>query len=166
MVKDIFGQARDLVPSPKVPFLEISRIPTAGISVDGVQYMSLMSVKNWGEPGKWETNYSGLAVSGDNGENWVEAPETRRPSDAGNKNFQMAAFLKDGGFVYQYGTTPGRGGNARSSLASASTTSATSANTSTGTVASGRRATSTPPLRSRAASASCPCSTTSSSAST
>lgn len=50
VVKDIFGQAKDLVPSPKVPFLEISRIPTAGISVDGVQYMSLMSVKNWASP--------------------------------------------------------------------------------------------------------------------
>ncbi|KAA0017369.1 DUF4185 domain-containing protein [Antrihabitans cavernicola] len=112
VVKDIFGQAKDLIPSPKIPFIEISRIPTAGVSVDGVQYMSLMSVKNWGQPGQWETNFSGLAVSGDNGENWAEAPETRRPSDGGNKNFQMNAFLKDGGFVYEYGTTPGRGGNA------------------------------------------------------
>ena len=27
VVRDIFGQAKDLVPSPKIPFIEISRIP-------------------------------------------------------------------------------------------------------------------------------------------
>ncbi|MET4611908.1 hypothetical protein ABIC28_002900 [Rhodococcus sp. PvR044] len=108
--RDFLGQAKELIPSPKIPFVEISRIPTAGVAVDGVQYMSLMSVKNWGEPGQWDTNYSGLAFSTDNGENWTVAPETNRPATAGNRNFQMSAFVKDGGFVYQYGTPPGRGG--------------------------------------------------------
>nr|WP_235871228.1 DUF4185 domain-containing protein [Rhodococcus spongiicola] len=107
---DIVGQSKELIFSPKIPFVEISRIPTAGIAVDGVQYMSMMSVKNWGEPGKWETNYSSLAFSTDNGENWVEATETRRPQEGGNRNFQMGAFIKAGGFVYQYGTPAGRGG--------------------------------------------------------
>ncbi|RVW01326.1 DUF4185 domain-containing protein [Rhodococcus xishaensis] len=107
---DIVGQSKELIPSPKIPFVEISRIPTAGIAVDGVQYMSMMSVKNWGEPGHWETNYSSLAFSTDNGENWIEATETRRPPEGGNRNFQMGAFMKDGGFVYQYGTPAGRGG--------------------------------------------------------
>lgn len=106
--RDIFGQAKDLVPSPKIPFIEISRIPTAGISVDGVQYMAMMSVKNWDEPGNWSTNFSSLAVSGDNGENWAELPQTRRAGDAGHANFQMNAFLKDGGYVYVYGTPSGR----------------------------------------------------------
>lgn len=108
--RDLLGQAKELVPSPKVPFVEISRIPTAGVAVDGVQYMSLMSVNHWSDPGRWETNYSGLAVSTDNGENWAVAPETNRPNADGNRNFQMSAFLRDGGFVYQYGTPPGRGG--------------------------------------------------------
>ncbi|MGW4480969.1 DUF4185 domain-containing protein [Rhodococcus triatomae] len=107
--RDFLGQSKELIPSPKIPFVEISRIPTAGVSVDGVQYLSLMSVKTWGDPGKWETNFSGLAVSGDNGENWIEAPETNRPNADGNRNFQMSAFMKDGGYVYQYGTPPGRG---------------------------------------------------------
>ncbi len=106
--RDLFGQAKELVPSPKIPFVEISRIPTAGVAVDGVQYMSLMSVNHWREPGKWETNYSGLAVSTDNGENWIPAPETNRPNVDGHRNFQMGAFMRDGGFVYQYGTPPGR----------------------------------------------------------
>ncbi|QLY30862.1 DUF4185 domain-containing protein [Nocardia huaxiensis] len=108
VVRDVFGQARDLIPSPKIPFLEISRIPTAAISVDGTQYMSLMSVKTWDDVGQWTTNFSGLAVSGDNGENWVELPATRRPDEGANGNFQMNAFLKAGGFVYEYGTASGR----------------------------------------------------------
>ncbi|MGW0040360.1 DUF4185 domain-containing protein [Rhodococcus sp. NPDC003348] len=107
--RDFLGQSKELVPSPKIPYVEISRIPTAGVAVDGVQYMSLMSVNHWGEPGKWETNNSTLAFSTDNGENWTVAPETTRPNVDGNRNFQMSAFLKDGGYVYQYGTPPGRG---------------------------------------------------------
>jgi len=108
--RDIVGQSKELLPSPKIPFVEISRIPTAGIAADGAQYMSMMSVRDWGDPGKWDTNYSSLAFSTDNGENWIEATETRRPPDGGNRNFQMGAFVKDGGFVYQYGTPAGRGG--------------------------------------------------------
>ncbi|MFC9893496.1 DUF4185 domain-containing protein [Nocardia sp. NPDC127579] len=108
VVRDVFGQARDLIPSPKIPFLEISRIPTAGISADGAQYMSLMSVASWDDVGQWTTNYSGLAVSGDNGETWMELPATRRPNEGGHRNFQMNAFLKSGGFVYVYGTPDGR----------------------------------------------------------
>lgn len=108
--RDIVGQSKELVPSPKIPFVEISRIPTAGVAADGLQYMSMMSVKDWGEPGRWDTNYSSLVFSTDNGENWIEATETRRPPVGGNRNFQMGAFLKDGGYVYQYGTPPGRGG--------------------------------------------------------
>ncbi|WP_439956237.1 DUF4185 domain-containing protein [Nocardia mikamii] len=107
-VRDVFGQARDLIPSPKIPFIEISRIPTAGISVNGVQYMSLMSVKSWDDVGQWTTNYSGLAASADNGETWADLDFTRRPNEGGNANFQMNAFVKSGGWVYEYGTPSGR----------------------------------------------------------
>lgn len=113
VVRDIFGQARDLVPSPKIPFLEISRIPTAGISVGGTQYMSMMSVKTWDDVGQWTTNFSGLVASGDNGETWADLTHTRRPNEGGNANFQMNAFLKDGGYVYVYGTPSGRNHPAR-----------------------------------------------------
>jgi hypothetical protein len=107
-VRDVFGQARDLIPSPKIPFIEISRIPTAGISVNGVQYMSLMSVKSWDDVGQWTTNFSGLAASADNGETWADLDFTRRPDEGGNANFQMNAFVKSGGWVYEYGTPSGR----------------------------------------------------------
>jgi len=107
-VRDVFGQARDLIPSPKIPFLEISRIPSAATSINGVQYMSLMSVNHWEADGKWATNFSGLAVSGDDGQSWAELPATRRPNIGGDRNFQMNAFVKDGGFLYEYGTPSGR----------------------------------------------------------
>ncbi|MGW4364596.1 DUF4185 domain-containing protein [Nocardia takedensis] len=112
VVRDVFGQARDLIPSPKIPFIEISRIPTAGISVDGVQYMSMMSVKTWDNVGEWTTNYSGLAASADNGETWADLGNTRRPNEGPNSKFQMGAFLKSGGYVYQYGTGSGRNNDA------------------------------------------------------
>ncbi|TSD99324.1 DUF4185 domain-containing protein [Skermania sp. ID1734] len=108
VVRDPFGQAKELVPSPKIPFIEISRIPTAGVSVGGVQFMSMMSVKSWDSDGHWTTNFSSLVASGDNGENWAELPQTRRANVAGDHNFQMNAFVKDANYVYEYGTPSGR----------------------------------------------------------
>ncbi|MBO0853389.1 MAG: DUF4185 domain-containing protein [Nocardia sp.] len=96
------------LPSPKIPGIEISFIPTAGISVNGVQYMSMMSVRNWGADGHWETNFSTLASSGDDGQTWAQLPTTRRGNDSGFQNFQQNAFLKSGGYVYKYGTQAGR----------------------------------------------------------
>ncbi|MET7771384.1 DUF4185 domain-containing protein [Nocardia sp. NPDC005366] len=96
------------LPSPKIPGIEISFIPTAGISVGGVQYMSMMSVQGWGEHGKWTTNFSTLAVSGDGGQTWAQLPNTRRANVDGWQNFQQSAFVKAGGYVYRYGTPAGR----------------------------------------------------------
>ncbi len=89
VVKDAVGQTKEVVPSPKIPFVEISRIPTAGVAVGDTQYLNLMSVKNWGPAGTWDTNFSGLAASTDNGENWAALPETHRPSAGGDRNFQQ-----------------------------------------------------------------------------
>ncbi|MFI9506926.1 DUF4185 domain-containing protein [Nocardia sp. NPDC052566] len=96
------------LPSPKIPGIEISFIPTAGISVGGVQYMSLMSVREWGDPGKWDTNFSTLAASGDGGQTWAQLTTTRRANVDGYEKFQQNAFVKDDGYVYRYGTPAGR----------------------------------------------------------
>jgi hypothetical protein len=100
----------------------ITLIPTAGISVPtpgteyGVtQYISFMSVTQWGAPGVWTTNYSAIAYSEDNGETWKVAPQTVRYNNAatGNQNFQQMAFVRPGdGYVYAYGTPNGRQGAA------------------------------------------------------
>ena len=100
----------------------VTLIPTAGISVPtpgtrfGVtQYVSVMSVTKWGAAGSWTTNYSAIASSVDNGENWTIAPSSVRYNRFwnGNKNFQQAAFVRPGdGYVYSYGTPNGRHGAA------------------------------------------------------
>jgi hypothetical protein len=100
----------------------VTLIPTAGISVPtpgtqfgATQYLSFMSVKQWGAAGQWTTNYSAIAYSTDNGENWYVAPQSVRMNDAwsGNANFQQAAFVRPGdGYVYSYGTPNGRQGAA------------------------------------------------------
>lgn len=100
----------------------ITLIPTAGISVPvegsrygAIQYVSFMSVTQWGAPGSWTTNYSAIAWSDDNGETFHVAPETVRYNQAwsGNQNFQQMAFVRPGdGYVYAYGTPNGRQGAA------------------------------------------------------
>jgi hypothetical protein len=100
----------------------VTLIPTAGISVPtpgtrfgATQYMSFMSVTQWGSPGTWTTNYSALAYSTDNGENWTVAPQSVRYNQpwTGNQNFQQSAFVRPGdGYVYVYGTPNGRQGAA------------------------------------------------------
>ena len=100
----------------------ITLIPTAGISVptpgtdyNVTQYISFMSVTQWGSPGHWTTNYSAIAYSEDNGEVWTVAPQTVRYNQSwtGNQNFQQSAFVRPGdGYVYSYGTPNGRQGAA------------------------------------------------------
>ena len=65
-----------------IPTAGIS-LPTAGTEFGATQYISFMSVKQWGSPGQWKTNYSAIAYSVDNGENWddrpVRASDTTQP---------------------------------------------------------------------------------------
>lgn len=100
----------------------VTLIPTAGISIPtpgtqfGVtQYVNFMSVSKWGAAGTWSTNYSAIAYSTDNGENWTVAPTSVRYNSpvGGNDKFQQGAFVRPGdGYVYNYGTPNGRQGAA------------------------------------------------------
>ena len=97
-------------------------IPTAGISVPtpgtefGVtQYISFMSVTQWGAPGQWTTNYSAIAYSDGQRRDLEGRSETVRYNQSwtGNQNFQQSAFVRPGdGYVYTYGTPNGRQGAA------------------------------------------------------
>ncbi|WP_231514535.1 DUF4185 domain-containing protein [Mycobacterium sp. URHB0044] len=114
---------------------EVTMIPTAGIAVPGAgvngatrQYINFMAVKSWDTPGRWTTNYSAIAYSDDNGQNWTVVPPSSVraarwgsatvPYVPGNENFQQGAFVKPpagssdaaAGWVYSYGTPAGRGG--------------------------------------------------------
>ncbi|WP_102144611.1 DUF4185 domain-containing protein [Mycobacterium hubeiense] len=112
--------SRQVIDSLRLAAQEVTVIPTAGISVGNTQYVQFMSVSQWGAPGQWSTNFSAVAVSTNNGEMWTVPRESIRPSWFnsvpgtffiwGDQNFQMGAFVRHGGYVYNYGTTAGRGG--------------------------------------------------------
>ncbi|GAA1461672.1 DUF4185 domain-containing protein [Williamsia maris] len=117
-------RASESVPSPGIPGVAITTIPTAGIAINGIQFMNYMSVRSWGDAGRWVTNYSAVAVSRDNGQTWTTAQSTVRPNlispsagakvvDDSNGKFQQSAYLTGrDGFIYQYGTPNGRFGAA------------------------------------------------------
>jgi D-arabinan endo alpha-(1,5)-arabinofuranosidase len=117
------GFSKQVINSIKVAPAEVGVIPTAGISVGRNQYVNFMSVRDWGGNGDWSTNFSAIAMSSDNGQNWGIYPGTVRTPAAdsvaaaryvpGNENFQQGAFVRSGdGYVYSFGTPPGRGGPA------------------------------------------------------
>ena len=118
-------RARPIINRPSWLPGSVTLIPTAGISVPTevtedtpfgtIQYVSFMSVKRWGAAGRWSTNYSAIAYSTDNGENFTVARGSVRNNSffGGNKNFQQSAFVEgDDGYIYMYGTPNGRQGAA------------------------------------------------------
>jgi hypothetical protein len=112
-VTDRPGHAKELLPSLKKDGVEMTKIPTGGINVDGRDYLAYMSVRSFTQPGRWITNYSGIAYSDDGGQTWTPAPSARRPnSPALDDKFQMIAFARKDGFVYVFGTPNGRFGDA------------------------------------------------------
>lgn len=68
-----------------------------------------MSVHEFGPPGQWSLNHSGLAYSDDNGLTWTKSPDAVWPGDS---NFGQVAFVKSGEEVYLFGIPGGRFGHA------------------------------------------------------
>jgi len=109
---DVAGHAKELIPSQKIDNVEMTVIPTAGVSVGTRQYMAYMSVKHWGVPNSWTTNYASIAYSDDDGQTWVTSGGPVWSNSGGSDHFQQMAFVHDGGYVYIYGTPNGRSGGA------------------------------------------------------
>ncbi len=112
-VEDAPGHAGEIIPSLKINGQEMTTIPTAGIAVGSRQYLAFMSVRQWGAPGAWDTNFSRIAYSDDNGQTWnsTDGPQWTNTAD-GQHPFQMVAFEKHDGYVYMFGTPNGRFGAA------------------------------------------------------
>ena len=124
------GYAGKMIGAVGYSGIEKTKIPTAGIAIGGTQYVNYMSVRAWGPPSHWDTNYSATAVSRDNGRTWFTPQSSIRvnvgvdvplpagwPSvSAANPLFQQSAYLKgvgdEAGWIYQYGTPSGRFGSA------------------------------------------------------
>jgi hypothetical protein len=112
VTEDRPGHAGEVLPADPRRRVESTVIPTAGISVNGVQYLHYMSVKTWGAPGTWRTNYGGIAHSRDGGQTWTKDPAARwRNTWFGRNPFQMGAFTSEPGRVYLFGTRNGRSGD-------------------------------------------------------
>ncbi|MFL6145935.1 MAG: DUF4185 domain-containing protein [Pseudonocardiaceae bacterium] len=112
-VTDHPGHAKELIPSLKRDGVEITTIPTGGINVGGRNYLAYMSVRHFGQPGQWTTNYSGIAYSDDDGQTWADAPSARQPNTPNfDDKFQMNAYARRDGFVYAFGTPNGHFGDA------------------------------------------------------
>lgn len=109
---DANGVAKEIFGSKKVDHDEMTTIPTAGISVGNRQYLDYMSVRHWGEPGQWDTNYAQLAYSDDHGVTWSTDGAPKFDNPDGRDRMQMKAFAKADGYVYIFGTPNGRLGNA------------------------------------------------------
>lgn len=113
MIQSSPGIAKEILPSKKINNDEQTVIPTAGITVGNRHYIHYMSVNHWGAAGQWFTNYSGIAYSDDNGQNWTKHPTARwyNNTTSWDNKFQMASFLKQDGFIYSYTTPNGRFGD-------------------------------------------------------
>jgi hypothetical protein len=112
-ITDRPGHAKELLSSLKRDGIEMTKIPTGGINIDGRNYLAYMSIRSFTQPGHWITNYSGIAYSDDGGQTWKDAPSAHRPNNpALDDKFQMIAYARRDGFVYAFGTPNGRFGNA------------------------------------------------------
>lgn len=113
MVQDGPAHARELLGADPTQPVEATVIPTAAISVNGVDYVHYMSVRQWlwDSPLGWRTNYSGIAHSLDGGQTWIKDPNARWNNDSGTNPFQLGAFTRDADWVYLFGTPNGRLGD-------------------------------------------------------
>jgi len=70
---------------------DFTAIPTAGISVGERNYIHYMQIRQWGENGRWATNFSEIAYSDDEGQTWVKSG-VKWGSWSYNTIFQLYAF--------------------------------------------------------------------------
>jgi hypothetical protein len=107
MITDREGHAKELLPSKKVDFDEMTVIPTYGIAVGDRLFLHYMSVSHWGEPGHWELGASGYACSDDAGETWTKDDTAMWPGDS---NFGQVALEEHDGHIHIFGIPGGRYG--------------------------------------------------------
>lgn len=110
MVTDRPGHAAQIL-ARDTSLPEETVIPTAGIAVGSRDYLHYMSVRHWGAPGTWVTNYAGLAYSDDGGRSWIKPVNNRWSPVGGGARFQLAALAARDETVYLFGTPQGRFGD-------------------------------------------------------
>ncbi|WP_227997455.1 DUF4185 domain-containing protein [Nocardia australiensis] len=105
MVTDDRCHAAELLSSRKLDNIEVTTIPTSGFAIGERQYLSYMAIRTWNSiPGTFYTNYGGIAYSDDHGQTWTKDPYARWDNIFGLANFQVAAMVPHGEYVYMFGT--------------------------------------------------------------
>ncbi|WP_373864567.1 DUF4185 domain-containing protein [Nocardia vaccinii] len=105
MVTDDRCHAAEVLDSRKKDNIEITTIPTSGFAIGSRQYLSYMSIRTWNSaPGSFFTNYGGIAYSDDHGRTWTKDPYAHWDDIFGLANFQVAAMVPQGDYVYMFGT--------------------------------------------------------------
>lgn len=82
MITDELNLAKELLPSKKRDFDEMTKIPTHGLYANDTMYLYYMSVNHWGLPGEWDTNFSSAAKSTDQGKTWTFLDNLKWPGDS------------------------------------------------------------------------------------
>ncbi|MEV6967229.1 DUF4185 domain-containing protein [Hamadaea sp. NPDC051192] len=114
MVTDEIGLAKELLGSKKVDGDEMTVIPTYGFAVGKTFYLYYMSVRHWGDPGRWDANHAGLARSTDGGQNWTRLDAVTWPGDSGFIQVSVTHVLEDGvDQLYFWAIPAGRFGGVR-----------------------------------------------------
>lgn len=110
MVSGGFGWAREILPSRKVDNIEMTVLPTSGVSVGHRMFLHYQSVRHWIESGFWQVGHAGIAYSDDGGQHWIRPASARWPGRIG---FEQAALVRHEGMVYAFGIPAGRVGPIR-----------------------------------------------------
>ena len=106
-ITDKRGNAKELLGSLKIDHTEMTVIPTNIFAVGDTLYCIYMSVSHWGDAGRWECRYSGLAKSVDYGQKWTKLSDVKWPGDS---NFIQTANYQIGDMMYIWGIPAGRDG--------------------------------------------------------
>lgn len=106
MVTGWRGRAKQLIGRGQVPGTCVTVIPTYGVSTGDAMVLHYMAVREWGTPGGWRLDHSGLARSGNDGRSWRPAGVSW-PGDSG---FGQVAMARSGGHIYLFGIPGGRFG--------------------------------------------------------
>jgi hypothetical protein len=104
-ITDRVGWAAEVLESEKHPGDEHTVIPNHGFEANGDMYLHFMSVREWGPPGIWTTNFAGLARSSDDGRTWLKLEDVSWP---GEGSFQEVSVAKVDGELMFWGVPAGR----------------------------------------------------------
>jgi hypothetical protein len=107
MITDRPGHAKQLLPRGAS---DVTVIPTYGVAIGQRMFLHYMAVREWGAPGEWFLNMSGLAYSDDDGQTWVKDEALRWEGKSG---FGQVAFVKEKDDLYLFGIPGGRFGAVR-----------------------------------------------------